>query len=300
MTILEDKAISLLLEGHPELIGKKIGLSFIDLTSNNLHPILCESISSRAGKYNLIVFNTDYANDSYSEQEVIKNAVETHDIAGFIIWPSTNFDQHAAKYLDAKGIPFILVPHVSDIYQGQFNEVCTPIDATSLAIKHMVAEGAKRIGFVIGDKTNHTVYVQQRYMSYRNILLENNLSVFEPICIPDQPGRPSFTAYSETIIQNLRKFDGIFTATDFLMGLLYKRCIDAGISIPHDLLLTSIDNTPTAQCLDVTSIEQNFPKIALKAIDLMVEILLNPQHPKTQLTVPSELIIRSSSQRTQQ
>ena len=296
MPILDDNAISLLLQNHPELLGKKIGLVFFNLPTNSMRAELCESISRRTGSYNLILFNTDYPTDSHSEEEIIRKAHETHDISGFIIWPSTNFDQHAGEYLEKKGIPFILIPHVSDIYQGRYNEVCTPIDATSLAIQHMVDQGATKIGFIIGEKTYNTIYVQQRYISYRNVLLENNLNVFEPVCLPDKPEEEAFLKYDADIIRNLNRFDGVFAATDFLMGLLYKRCIDSGLKIPKDFLLSSIDNTTLAQCLDVTSIEQNFPKIALRAVDLLVSLIINNNKERTQICIPSNLVVRSSTQ----
>ena len=295
MPILDDNAISLLLQNHPELLGKKIGLVFFNLPTNSMRAELCESISRRTGTYNLILFNTDYPTDSHTEEQIIRKSHETHDISGFIIWPSTNFDQHAGEYLTSKNIPFILIPHVSDIYQGKYNEVCTPIDATSLAIQHMVDQGATRIGFIIGEKTYNTIYVQQRYISYRNVLLENNLNVFEPVCLPDRPEESNFQSYDEDIINSIKRFDGVFAATDFLMGLLYKRCIDSGMKIPEDFLLSSIDNTTLAQCLDITSIEQNFPKIALSAVDLIVSLILKQNTETTQITIPSKLVIRSST-----
>ncbi len=295
MTILEDEAIDLLLENHPELVGKKIGLVFYNLPSNTMRAQLCENISSRAGKYNLILFNTDYPTDVHHELKIIQEANETHDISGFIIWPSTDFDQYAGKYLQEQNIPFILIAHVSDMYQGKFNEVCAAIDATSLAINHFIEQGAKKIGFIIGEKTYNTVYIQQRYICYRNTLLENKLPVYEPICIPDQPEIKSFSAYDEKIVTEIKKYDAIFATTDFLMALLYKRCVDGGIRIPEDLLLASIDNTLQALCLDVTSIEQNFNKIAKSATDMLVSLLVKSDQKARQITVPSELIIRSSS-----
>ncbi len=297
MSVLEDSTITNLLENNPELIGKRIGLVFFNLPTSSMRAELCESISRRVGTYNMILFNTDYPVDSHNELEIIKEAKETHDISGFIIWPSANFDQYAGKYLTREKIPFVLVPHVSDIYQGQFNEVCTPTDATSLAISHLVTEGAQKIGFLIGEKTYNSVYVQQRYMCYRNVLLENNLNVYEPLCIPDHPEEENFQKFDQKIISQVQKFDGIFAATDFLMALLYRRCVNGGIRIPQDLLLTSIDNTPIALCLDVTSIEQNFPLIAFKAVDLIISLILNTEQSTQQFTVPSELIIRSSSKK---
>ncbi len=297
MSVLEDSTIATLLEKNPELIGKRIGLVFFNLPTSSMRAELCESISRRVGTYNMILFNTDYPVNSHNELEIIKQAKETHDISGFIIWPSANFDQYAGKYLTSENIPFVLVPHVSDIYQGQFNEICTPTDATSLAISHLVSQGAQKVGFVIGENTYNSVYIQQRYMCYRNVLLENNLNVYEPLCIPDRPGKESFHSFDPKIISEIQKYDGIFAATDFLMALLYKRCVDGGIRIPQDLLLTAIDNTPTSLCLDVSSIEQNFPLIAFKAVDLMISLILNPNQPAQQFTVPSELIIRSSSKK---
>ena len=295
MTILEDEAIDLLLKNNPELIGKKIGLVFYNLPSNTMRPELCENISSRAGKYNLILFNTDYPTDSHHELKIIQEANETHDISGFIIWPSTDFDQYAGKYLQEQNIPFVLIAHVSDMYQGKFNEVCAAIDSTSLAINHFIEQGAKKIGFLIGDKTYNTVYIQQRYICYRNTLLENKLPVYEPICIPDLPETESFSAFDENIVNEVKKYDAVFATTDFLMALLYKRCVDGGIKIPDDLLFASIDNTLQSLCLDVTSIEQNFNKMAKSATDMLASLLVNPEQKARQLTVPSELIIRSSS-----
>ncbi len=297
MSILEEEAISLLVEQNPELTGKKIGLVFADLPRNNMRPFLCESLSLRAGKYNFILVNTDYPSDSNSELKIIKDANDTHEISGFIIWATSNFDQYAGRYLEEQNIPFILVSHVSDIFQGRYNEVCTPLDATSLAIEHLVQEGAKKIGFVLGEKMNDTVYVQQRYMCYRNILLENNLNVYEPIAIPDYRDPHENTRTDQEIANEIKKFDAVFTATDFLMGLLYKRCFDANIRVPDDLLIASIDNTVLSECLDITSLEQNFPKIAATAIDLLASIFLNPEQEHKQYIVQSELVIRSSSQR---
>lgn len=295
MTNLTDDQIEEILENNPGLAGKKIAIVFLNLPRNTLHSHLRESLAFQTGKYKFVIINANYSTSSQGELKEIQNINRLHDIAGYIIWPSPSFDQYAGVYLQENNIPFVLIPHISEIYEGKYNQVCTTTEATSLAIDHLVSQGARKIGFVIGEKVSNTSFVQQRYHSYINALKVHNLPAYDPITIPDTSEDQNHYKSHPEIARVINVYDGIFAATDFLMGLVYKNCIDAGIRIPDDILLTSIDNTIMSKCFDVTSIEQNFPVLAHQAVNRLVELILNPDEKPQQISIPSDLIIRGSS-----
>eukprot|EP00831_Metopus_contortus_P000699 TRINITY_DN10256_c0_g1_i1.p1 TRINITY_DN10256_c0_g1~~TRINITY_DN10256_c0_g1_i1.p1 ORF type:complete len:151 (+),score=16.53 TRINITY_DN10256_c0_g1_i1:178-630(+) len=67
--MLNTNDIEVILHNNPLLKGKKIGIVFMDLPRNNLHPFLRESFTFQAGKYNLIQINANYSVSSKSELE---------------------------------------------------------------------------------------------------------------------------------------------------------------------------------------------------------------------------------------
>ena len=72
-------------------------------------------------------------------------------------------------------------------------------------------------------------------------------------------------------------------------------CQKIGLRIPEDISLCGFDNTEFSQKLDITSVKQDFPAIGEHIGRILMESISNPAAPIRKITVPVELVIRSSS-----
>ena len=108
---------------------------------------------------------------------------------------------------------------------------------------------------------------------------------------------PLVVGKDEALVAQLRQCDAVFCATDTLACTVMRVCLAAGLRVPGELLVTGYDNTPAAELIGLTTVEQHFERIGEQAVSILLDDIEGRVSAPVHRIVRSELITRASTGR---
>ncbi len=245
-------------------------------------------ISHQAAKagYNLMVLTTP--RDGYI-QGVLNRLLKRSTVDGLIIGGEL-LDKESLSSLIVNRIPFVLLGQ-----QSEFSHHCVDVDnhhGTSLLVNHMVDQGYRRIGALLGPARYS--YVKERLRGYRETLTQRGISW-------------SVQAHSEYASLEIRKelnelldrqpdMEALFLGSggDFMFDAVHV-LRDRGLSIPK----FGIGVFDDYSFLDVmtpriTAVAQPLAKIGEASVDLLLRLLQETPDTTQLVQLPTKLVIRES------
>jgi len=221
----------------------------------------------------------------------IQDYLDSGRVDGFFIMTST-VKPSLIKRLVEIGAPFIgwgtPVPDINYCSVSGDN-----ITGGTLATRHLIDIGRKRIAFLGGPADNLTV--QRRFTGYENALQSAGRSL--------DPNLVTFSDYSyasgcsamERLLDQSPDLDAVFTNSDLTAIAAIHAIQERGKRVPEDIAVVGYDDLPIAlyNNLPLTTIRQNLPL----AGELLAQNLI--QYIKTgvvtSVTIPVELVIRKTA-----
>ncbi len=264
----------------------------IGISISNIFSPLCNSlvrgIQTGSQKFEQRLVIETYAENYEKQFKDVEHLVEDQEVDGVILWPHDDYTTAFVDYLEEKKLPFVIVPEPDlNIFANCHTVSNDNSHASSDVMIHLLVTGRRRVGFVYcGDSMEH-VYGRHRYSHYERSLKVAGLPVHDPVRVDHLT--------EEEVVKELSSFDAVFCVNDLAAAKVFWACVYCGVRIPHDLAVTGYDNSPVAQHLNITSVEQHFAKIGSLAIELLMEEIEKGADTPKHLSVESELIIRKSS-----
>ncbi|RME64416.1 MAG: LacI family transcriptional regulator [Caldilineae bacterium] len=178
------------------------------------------------------------------------------------------------------------------------------VQAARLAIKHLLALGHRRIGFVSGPI--RTVSRLDRLEGYRSALEEAGIP-FDPQLVwqgvePGNFGDSNAVDLGRQGAHELLSLSdpptALFTVNDMYAFGAYAGARDLGRRIPQDLSVVGFDDIVLSQIVEppLTTIRQPVAEISRLAVERLVERLQNNgTHKPGHITLPAQLIVRAST-----
>ncbi len=240
-----------------------IGLIIPDIT-NQYYANVSKGVSTYIENkgYGLILCNSD--RKKTNENKYLNFLVEGR-VDGIIILPVnpkkedySEFINHvpvviADNYVEGLDITFV----GNDNYYGG-KEI----------IGHMIKQGYKKIGVILGDKTSTAS--NDRFRAYKDILKINNIEFDSNFVTNSNSTFDDGYIYAEKLIA--KGIDSIFAINDTVAMGVIKYCFVNNIKIPKDLGLAGYDNIEQASMLTVplTTVDQNDKKVGKLASELLL------------------------------
>lgn len=253
-----------------------------------------EDVAYKAG-YNVVI---SQSNDLFSKELNIVHSMFANRVDGLIIstaMQTENFDH--LKLFQKKNIPLVLfdreIPEIEtdkiiiDDYAGGFK-----------VTQHLIEQGYKRISHISGP-LNLRIY-SQRKNGYLDALKKYGIEYDESLLLVNR----LTTSDSVPAIQQLMNLpnppDAIFCGNDTtaLSVMIYLR--DIGIRIPQDMGIVGFSDEPYSKVVSpsISTIAQPGFEMGQKAAELMIMKIEDKDKEFHTIVLPSELIIRESSNRT--
>ena len=231
-----------------------------------------------------------------TERKVLTQLIEDEDVDGLIIepartgLPSPNLEYY--RKLQERGIPIVF-------FHSYFREMDIPhvsIDdkrAGYLAAEHLIEQGHRKIAgiFKLDDGQG-----QRRFSGYMQALSEYGMKIRnQQIVWLDTEEEQDMAASKERIFRRLRGCTGCVCYNDEVANHLIELCGEAGIRVPEDLSLVSIDNSDLARLGSVllTSVVHPMEALGQKAALNMLELVKNPKFDATYEFTP-DIEVRDS------
>ncbi len=252
-----------------------------------------EDIASQSGYTVVISQSNDLANKEISiVQSMFANRVDGLIIS--IAMESTTFEH--LKMFTKKNIPLIFfdraVPEIDtnkivvDDYMGGFR-----------VTQHLIDQGYKRIGHMAGPQNLLTYY--DRKNGYIDALKKNGIPYDESLVVVNKLRSEDGVAAAQYMFSLPNPPDAIFCGNDTtaLSTMIYLR--DQGIRIPEDIGIVGFSNEPYSKVVSpsITTIAQPGFLMGQKAAELILSQIEHREKSYRTLVMPTELIVRESSQR---
>ncbi len=180
------------------------------------------------------------------------------------------------------------VPHVS------YNRIM----AAKLAVRHLVEQGHKSIGYIGGFGLAGTIEKEKRYRGYQEALEEAGLAV-NPAWVlnTDWDVDKSYQTMKRVLADHSRLPTAMFAASDMMAISAMRAVLETGLKIPEDMAFIGIDNIDFSQYTSPPLSTVHIPKFEIGQIaaKTLIDYLNGKYDLPVEITVPFQLVIRPSS-----
>ena len=166
------------------------------------------------------------------------------------------------------------------------------------ATKHLIDLGHKRIGMITGwmDMTS----AQDRLAGYKAALADHGLPLDNDLVFEGDFAQASGFQGLSRLLDLPEPPTAVFASNDATaMGVLDAARV-RGLSIPEDLSVVGFDDIPLAASLNppLTTVRQPMQEMGRIATRMLLDRIHDPQQKLTSITLPTELVLRSTTTRS--
>jgi len=200
------------------------------------------------------------------------------------------FEVEMIELLDAMDLPLALIdfwmpgrPSVNpDNEQGGW-----------LATTHLLKAGRKRVAYLSGSLAHFSI--REREHGYRRALYEHGVLSdpdLEAVSAPGLNAERGAAEAARRLLLQPKGVDAIFAYNDVAALAALRVCEAHGRRVPDDVAIVGFDDIPAAGTglIPLTTVRTDLESLGRTGVDLLVA----PQVPARQITLPIELVVRSS------
>ncbi len=252
-----------------------------------------EDVAYKAG-YNVVI---SQSNDLAEKEINIVHSMFSNRVDGLIIsiaMQTDTFDH--LKLFGKKNIPLVF-----------FDRVAPEIDADKIVVddfaggfrvtQHLIDQGYTRIGHLAGPQNLMTYF--DRKNGYAEALKSNGIAYDDSLVIINTLTSDEGITAVQQLMSLPHPPDAIFCGNDTtaLSVMIYLR--DKGIRIPQDFGIVGFSNEPFSRVVSpsISTIAQPGFEMGQKAAEMIINKIENKEKTFQTLVLPTELIIRDSSDR---
>ncbi|NGY37880.1 LacI family transcriptional regulator [Flavobacterium sp. XN-5] len=270
---------------------RSIGL-IVENIANQFFSSLARVIEEEAKKNGYRVFYCSTGNDEERSAELVQSLLQAN-VDGFIITPTEKLDKSIDQLLKMKK-PVVLIDRyfpgqevshvVMDNYEGAFS-----------ATNFLIEKGRRKIALI--NNNSGMVQMQLREKGYVDAM--KKAGIYDEILILHLDYHSSEEEKVEELIsffRNNKTIDGVLFLTNY-MGLAGLQAFQKiGLKLPKDLAIISYDDhysfrlhSPT-----ITVVEQPINTIAVKAVELLMDQMINDDAAVEKVVLKGNIIVRES------
>ena len=255
---------------------------------------IARGVEANAYEHGYKIFYASTENSTEKTRELI-NTFRSRQVDGYIIAPPPGIEEDIQSLINDH-LPVVLF----DRYLPALDTIDVIVDnyaGSYEAVKHLLNNGYENIGFVTLDSKQ--TQMADRLRGYRKALKEKK----KLICIQQLPyaiASHESTHIIKKFLQKHTQLDAILFATNYLAIGGLEAIADLGLRVPGDLALVGFDDNTHFRLFrpSITAVAQPVKEIAVEIVKALLHELSqnNKATKKTTIVLPTELIIRNSSE----
>ena len=238
--------------------------------------------------YSVVLCNTD---EKPEKEKMYLQLLYDENAAGVILSPTRQTTEDYSALSDLN-MPLVIIDR--RIKGGDFDNVVTDnVQSAFTAVSHLIAQGHRRIGAIIGAESTTG---RERLDGYLLALKEHGIrSATELIQFAAPKEEDGFTATMK-LLQLPERPDAIFTSNSLLAAGILRALKENKVSIPDEIAFASFDETRWAALVDppITVIEQPTYEIGHTAAGLLMKRIEDPMRSTREVVLNTKLIVRRS------
>jgi LacI family transcriptional regulator len=268
-----------------------IGLVVSDVT-NPFFTELVHGVQNLAREkgYSVLLGISDH--DVEREAELLR-LMRSHQAAGTILCPAGSVENYGPARLNLGRMHVVAVDNAAP--QLPFDTITLDNSlAASLAVRHIMAFGHQRVATIAGPQRQFVS--QQRLEGFRTALEEKGMAVDPALVLQgDFRTKAAFQSCTQLIASPNRP-TAIFVANNLMLIGVMQALTQAGLSVPHDMSVASIDDFPWSDAFQpsLTVVRQPISLMAAAALDCLLKRIDGDSSGPTRQVFEPELVIRQS------
>lgn len=166
-----------------------------------------------------------------------------------------------------------------------------------LGAKHLIERGHQKIAYCTGGLFDEHGKGKDRNQGFQKALHEAGVKINPKWIFIDQHTIEDGKQVIKQILEMDDRPTAIFTGSDEVAGGIMIGAKERGLTIPDDLAIIGFDDQPIAEILDpkLTTIRQPVDQMGEKSVEVIIEMLDNPEMEMKSYELPIELIVRQST-----
>ncbi|MBX3083874.1 MAG: LacI family DNA-binding transcriptional regulator [Anaerolineae bacterium] len=196
-------------------------------------------------------------------------------------------------------VPYVIIDHHGNI---EDEPVITATNQKGIidAMRHLLALGHKRIGFITGRMNMGCA--QDRLLGYQTALKEVGLPYEQELVREGDFEQPTGFAKAVELLQLNPRPTAIIASNDVMAFGAMDAIKDIGLRVGHDVSVIGFDDIPMASQVypTLTTVRQPMAEMGEAAVDLLITLLRGHTPLTLQRELSTELIIRESTARPPQ
>lgn len=248
-----------------------------------------EDVAHQQG-FSIILCNSD---EDPTKEQFYLDLMHDENVAGIIFCPTREDNANLQKYpLDS--IPLVTLDRRL-INIDADGILLDNIESTRALIKHLVSNGYRRIGAVIG--TSDFTTGRERREGYVLALAAQGIP-FEPeLLIQVSPKEAEGYRATEQLLNLPKPPTAIFAGNNLLTLGALKAIRAHNLRIPRDIALAGFDEMPWSSLVEpgITVVEQPTYELGRTAAEVLLRRLESPTRPTREVVLKGKLIVRESS-----
>ncbi|MGD9959208.1 LacI family DNA-binding transcriptional regulator [Nocardioides sp.] len=207
---------------------------------------------------------------------------------------SLHDDDELPQRIRSRGLPVVLGGRVNDTEPGAFVDVDNLLGAR-LAVDHLVHLGRQHIATIAGPAD--MVAGRTRYEGYVAGLAAAGRRVDPRLVAHGDFSQESGEAAMRELLIRFPGLDAVSCANDLMAAGALRVLREAGRAVPEDVSVVGFDDAPLALTTHppLTTVHQSPERMGREMVDLLLEIMANPDQPPHGRMLPTHLVVRGSS-----
>lgn len=276
--------------------SRVIGLFAQGLVDSAARSIIAHGMNDALGRrypaYRMATFPSTPFAINPDPQDV--DPVTWRSLAGVVLWPPLVPSLPVLRRSQAE-VPMVLVDFMVGGFQSDFVG-CEDLEGGYAAARHLYEVGHRRLAF-LGDL--RTMTVQQRRLGVARFCHDAGIEM--PWHLSDYLG--TFTGQPEPLLaavaEEIRKRAPIaaICGNDEAAAYMISFFNRYHLRVPDDVALVGFGNSQPSllEALGLTTLEQPYPEIGRKAVELLMARMDSPLAPIQEIRLPMRLVVRKSS-----
>jgi LacI family transcriptional regulator len=231
--------------------------------------------------------------DDILDESILHKILHENKINGMIVVEGIKSEIYEQL---KKHIPFIVGIDISDHSVPVI--AYDRIGAAASAVRHLLEQGHKNIGFIGGAGLTGNLNLEKRYRGYKYALQEAGLEVNPNWVInAEWDVNTSYTRMIELIDRKISLPTAMFAASDMMAISAIRAVTERNFRIPEDIAFIGLDNIDISQYTTPPLSSVHIPKYEMG--DMAAKVLVNFMQGNYalpfKLFMPYEVIVRQSS-----
>lgn len=267
-----------------------IGLIISDI-QNSFFTALVRAVEDVAYEQQYAVFlcNSD---EDIEKEALYVDLMLGERVAGVVVTPTREYDNPSRKLIEA-GIPVVAVDRrMRDLAVDTV--VVDNVGATYDLVSHLIADGHRRIGAIVGPDTITTG--RERYEGYARALVAHHLPLTPDLVRKGLPKEDVGYRFAKELLDLSPPPSALFTGNMLLtigaLGAINER----GLRIPQNIALGAFDEMPWTSVVkpSLTVVAQSAYDLGYEAAALLFKRIKDRARPVEEIVLKPELIVRQS------